>query len=119
MYVNYRFANNLSLSGQWRYGSGMPRVGFFRKEGSEILLGSERNLVRVPAYSRVDLRAGKAFVLKSWKLTLSGEVLNLLYHRNEFNIQSDLIRFQVTGRFISGLRESFRILPSVGVAIEF
>lgn len=119
MFGSYRFTETFNLSGQWRYGSGTPWTGFLRNEGSSIVLASERNLLRVPDYSRVDLRASKAFLFNRWKLTLSGEVLNVLYHQNEYNVESDLIRFRATGRFITGLRESFRILPSAGVAIEF
>jgi Outer membrane receptor for ferrienterochelin and colicins len=119
VYGSYRFTETFNLSGAWRYGSGTPWVGFLQREGASINLGSERNQLRVPDYSRVDLRANKAFLFKKWKLTLSGEVLNVLYHKNEFDIESNLIRFRATGRFITGLRESFRILPSVGVAIEF
>ena len=119
IYGSYRFTETFNLSGAWRYGSGTPWVGFLQREGASFALGSERNRIRVPDYSRVDLRANKAFLFKKWKLTLSGEVLNVLYHQNEFNIESNLVRFRATGRFINGLRESFRILPSVGVAIEF
>lgn len=119
MYGNYRFTETFNLSGEWRYGSGTPWIGFLQREGSGLALGTERNQVRVPNYSRVDLRANKAFLFKKWKLTLSGEVLNVLNHKNEFNVESNLIRFRSTGRFVSGLRESFRILPSVGVTIEF
>jgi outer membrane receptor for ferrienterochelin and colicin len=118
-YGSYRFTETFNLSGAWRYGSGTPWTGFLQRQGSSISLGSERNRLRVPDYSRVDLRANKAFLFKKWKFTLSGEVLNLLYHKNEFNIESNLVRFRATGRFITGLRESFRILPSAGVAIEF
>jgi outer membrane receptor protein involved in Fe transport len=118
-YASYRFTETFNLSGQWRYGSGVPWIGFLREENEVIFLGSERNQLRVPDYSRVDVRASKAFLFKKWKLTLSGEVLNVLYHKNEFNIQSNLIRFRSNRTFTTGLRESFRILPSVGVAIEF
>ena len=119
MFGSYRFTDTFNLSSQWRYGSGLPWVGFLREEGETVSLGSGRNQVRVPAYSRVDVRANKAFLFKKWKLTLSGEILNLLYHKNEYSVESNLIRFRSTGRFITGLRESFHILPSVGVAIEF
>ena len=119
MFGSYRFTETFNLSGQWRYGSGTPWIGFLRQQGSNISLGSERNQVRVPDYSRVDLRANKAFLFKRWKLTVSGEVLNAFYHKNEFNVESSLVRFRASGIFITGLRESYRILPSVGVAIEF
>jgi outer membrane receptor for ferrienterochelin and colicin len=118
-FASYRFTDTFNLSGQWRYGSGVPWIGFLREEGSLIFLGSERNRLRVPDYSRVDVRASKAFLFKKWKLTLSGEVLNVLHHKNEYNVQSNLIRFRSNRTFSTGLRESFRILPSIGVAIEF
>lgn len=118
-YGSYRFTETFDLSGQWRYGSGMPIPGFLRREGATIFLGSERNLLRVPAYSRVDVRANKAFLFKKWKLTLAGEILNLLNHKNEYHVESSLARFRATGRYLIGLRESFRLLPAAGVVIEF
>jgi hypothetical protein len=45
------------VSGQWRYGSGFSVAGFFR---SHLFLASERNSLRRPAYSHLDLRANEA-----------------------------------------------------------
>ncbi|MBA3440208.1 MAG: TonB-dependent receptor, partial [Pyrinomonadaceae bacterium] len=81
-YASYRFTETLNVSGQWRYGSGLPLTGFFREDAGRLFLGSERNLVRLPFYSRLDLRVNKAFLFKKWKLTLSGEVLNALKRVN-------------------------------------
>jgi hypothetical protein len=119
MYGSYRFTGTFNFSGGWRYGSGVPWIGFLQREGETISFGSQRNQIRVPDYSRVDLRANKAFLFKKWKLTVSGEVLNVLRHKNLYNVESNPVRFRTTGRFISGLRDSFSILPSLGLAIEF
>jgi outer membrane receptor protein involved in Fe transport len=105
-YGSYRLTNTLNLSGLWRYGSGLPFVGFFRESNGVIVFGSERNRLRLPAYSRVDLRINKAFYFKRSKLTLSGEVLNLLNRRN---LRQD-------GRQTEKL---LPLTPSVGIALEF
>jgi len=39
--------------------------------------------------------------------------------KNEYNVQSTLFHLAQTGQFVSGLRRSFPLLPSIGVAIEF
>lgn len=105
-YGGYRLTNTLNLSAQWRYGSGLPMVGFFREESGQVALGSERNRVRLPAYSRLDLRINKAFYFKRSKLTLSGEALNALARDN---LRQDGRRREKLLPF----------LPSVGIAFEF
>lgn len=45
--------------------------------GTEYFLTNERNLARLPYYNRVDVRLSKAFLFKKWKLTLTGEVINV------------------------------------------
>jgi len=63
-YGSYRFTGTFNVSGQWRYGSGFPIPGFFRSQGADLFLSNERNAVRLSAYSRVDVRANKAFCLR-------------------------------------------------------
>lgn len=103
---SYRLTNTLNLSAQWRYGSGLPFVGFFQESNARLVLGSERNRLRLPAYSRVDARLNKAFHFKRSKLTLSGEVLNLLGREN---VRQD-------GR---GTEKLLPLVPSLGVTFEF
>jgi hypothetical protein len=81
-------------------------VGFFREENGQVVLDSEPNRVRLPTYSRLDLRINKAFYFKRSKLTLSGEVLNALARDN----------FRQDGRRREKL---LPFLPSVGIAFEF
>ena len=116
-HASYRFTGTFNVSGQWRYGSGQPIVGFFQGNREALDIASERNRIRFPAYSRVDIRANKAFLFKKSKLTLSGEILNLL---NRENIGFLNLNVDRQGRRIFGsFAPSFPILPSVGIAIEF
>src|SRR5947208_8667323 len=117
-YGSYRFTGTFNVSGQWRYGSGFPIPGFFRSQGSDIFLSSERNSLRLPAYSRVDLRANKAFLFEKWKLTLSAELLNVTNHKNLRVPIIDGIDL-TTGRVFRHFGAAMPVLPAVGVAIEF
>src|SRR5205809_50441 len=117
-YGSYRFTGTFNVSGQWRYGSGFPIPGFFRSQGGDLFLASERNSVRLPAYSRVDLRANKAFLFEKWKLTLSAELLNVTNNRNLRIPIIDGID-PITGRVFHHFGDKMPVLPALGVAIEF
>jgi len=73
----------------------------------------------LPYYSRVDLRANKAFLFRKWKLTLSGEVLNVQNRDNFIDVRSDPIRIKSRGRAFYGLTDLMPILPAIGVAFDF
>ena len=62
----------------FRFGSGPPIPGFFRQVDGNYFLSDRRNETRVPNYARWDVRMSKAFLFNRWKLTVTGEVLNLL-----------------------------------------
>ena len=117
-YGSYRFTGTFNVSGQWRYGSGFPIPGFFRSQGGDLFLASERNSLRLPAYSRVDLRANKAFLFEKWKLTLSAELLNVTNHKNLRIPIIDGID-PTTGRVFHHFGTTMPVLPALGVAIEF
>ncbi|MEK6322284.1 MAG: TonB-dependent receptor [Acidobacteriota bacterium] len=119
MYGSYRLTATFNMSAQWRYGSGLPWRGFLEQIGSSFSVGSGRNTVRLPYYSRVDLRANKAFLFKKWKLTLSGEVLNVQNRKNFLDVRSDPVRIRSRGRAFYGLTDLMPILPSIGVAFDF
>jgi Carboxypeptidase regulatory-like domain len=118
-FASYRVSHSLAVTGVWRFGTGTPITGFLGDTNGTIGLSADRNQLRAPVYSRVDARVARDLRVGRAKLTLSGEVLNLLNRQNEYNVQSTLFRVAETGRFASGLRRSFPLLPSVGVAIEF
>ena len=116
-YANYRFNDTWNLSSELRYGSGQPIPGFFGQDSQGYFLTAERNQTRVPFYNRVDVRLSKAFLFKRWKMTLTGEVLNVLNRRNVRYAGFDFFNFD--GRVFGQLDRVFPILPSAGVVIEF
>jgi hypothetical protein len=115
----YRVSGTFALSAQWRYGSGTPRPGFFQPAGTTLELSAERNTIRLPVYQRLDLKARKVFVWGSRTFTLSAEVLNVLNRTNEYSVSSTILSLVETGRYVSGLRRSFGVVPAVGLAIRF
>ena len=118
VYASYRFTDTWNLSSVFRYGSGPPIQGFFRQVGANYFLSDRRNEVRLPDYARWDVRVSKAFLFKRWKLTATGEVLNLLNRNNLRYAGFD--GFDITtGRVFGQLDRVLPILPSAGVVIEF
>jgi hypothetical protein len=116
---SFRLSGTLAVGAQWRHGSGMPRRGFFVQDGARLVLGSERNQIRLPPYDRLDLRIRKVFLFRWGVFTLSGEVLNVLNRKNEYNVESTLLTLARTGQFISGLRRGFPVAPSIGLSVQF
>jgi len=116
-YGNYRLTDTWNLSSEWRYGSGQPVPGFFRQVGTVYFLSNERNRTRLPYYSRLDVRASKAFLFKKWKLTLTGEVLNVLNRSNVRYAGFDF--YGSNGRVFGQLDRVLPIVPSAGIVIEF
>lgn len=117
-YASYRFTDTWNLSSVFRYGSGPPLPGFFRQVDGTYFLSNRRNEVRLPDYARLDVRVSKAFLFNRWKLTVTGEVLNLLNREN--------LRYEGfdgfdtnTGRVFGQLARVLPLLPSVGAVIEF
>ena len=115
----FRLSGTLALGAQWRYGSGMPRPGFLRPEGTTLVLGTERNQLRLAPYDRLDLRIRKVFLPRWGVFTLSGEVLNVLNRKNEYNVETTILSLAQTGRYVSGLRRGFGVVPSLGLSVQF
>ena len=116
-YANYRFNDTWNLSSELRYGSGQPIPGFFGQDAQGYFLTHDRNQTRVPFYNRVDVRLSKAFLFKRWKMTLTGEVLNVFNRNNVRYAGFDF--FTGNGRVIGQLDRVLPILPSAGVVVEF
>ena len=117
VYGNYRFTDTWNFSSEWRYGSGQPVPGFFGRDSQGYFLVNQRNQIRLPYYSRVDVRLSKAFLFKKAKLTLTAEVLNLL-NRNNARYAGFLFYF-FDGRVQGQLQRVLPILPSAGIVLDF
>jgi hypothetical protein len=118
VYLSYRVRPSVNLSVKGLYGSGFPIPGFLGREGNNYFLSESRNALRLEPYERADFRINKAYVFDRWKLTLYGEVNNLLNRRN---LRFDLFNGSDpgTGQAFLSFEKLVPILPSAGIALEF
>ena len=65
------------------------------------------------------LRMPHAFEIDWGVFTVSGEVLNVLNRKNEYNVESTLLTVARTGQYSSGLRKGFPVAPSIGLSVQF
>ncbi len=117
LYLSFRISDRTNVSAKIRSGTNVPAPGYYDQQGSDYFVSSRRNTLRLPTYSRVDLRANRTFNWSRKRLTLFAEVINLLNRDNvRFNPPSVNT---ATGR-VSNLFESLiPIVPSAGILIEF
>jgi hypothetical protein len=80
-------------------------------------VSASRNTVRVPVYSRLDIRADRTYQWGGRRLTLFGEVINVLNRENLRQVPPGIDGR--TGRAFEPLGVMFPIVPSVGVTLEF
>ena len=116
MYTTYRLKPTLNIRTKYRYGSNFPAPAFLVVNDEKVTLSDQRNQSRLPAYSRLDVRANKAFNFDRWKLTLYGEVLNVLGRKNlRYEISVDTVN-----RLMSFDKDTmFPRLPIAGIRVEF
>jgi len=117
VYGNYRVNDRYSLGARYRYGSNFPVTGYWRTSGGDYFLGTERNTVRVPYYSRLDVRANRTFTWERKRLTLYLEGINVLNRENVRFAGPTIDRrtLHATNVFETMLP----VLPSIGVLLEF
>ena len=116
-YVGYRWGGRTSLSARMRYGSNFPIQGYVAEDSSGYLLSAQRNGLRLPAYSRLDLRADRTFTYRKSRLTLFIEVVNAA-NRDNYRANSPGINVS-TRRVFGPIEPLFPLLPVAGVLIEF
>ena len=79
----YTFRDGRSRVGATLHaGSNFPLSGYLSRRGDSLFVGADRNRVRLPAYSRLDLHAQRGFDYAGKRLTLFVDVLNVLDRRN-------------------------------------
>jgi hypothetical protein len=117
-YLGYRIRPSVHLSTKWSYGSGFPVPGFFRKDGdNQYYLAAQRNGARLGPYQRTDVRVNKSRTFERWKMTIYGEVVNVM-NRSNYRFDS-YDGYDATGRAYLSLSKMFPVLPSAGIMIEF
>jgi len=117
LYVFYRVSERTSVSAKLRAGSNIPAPGYYAAQGDRFAVTSTRNEMRLPSYSRIDLRANRTYNWSRKRLTLFAEIINVL---NRDNVRFSPPSRNVAGGSLSRVYESMiPIIPSVGVLIEF
>ena len=132
VYGSYRVSHRSTVSAKLRYGSNYPLVGYLgeqRADGGASIpplfggamplfyqLAEERNRLRLPAYTRLDIRADRTFSWASRRVILFAEVANTLNRRNVRNVPYDVDR---RGRVFSPTDSLMPIVPSAGFVVEF
>jgi hypothetical protein len=117
LYLFYRISDRTSVSAKLRAGSNVPAPGYYRQQESEYFVSVSRNGVRLPTYSRIDLRANRTFNWSRKRLTLFGEIMNVL---NRDNVRFNPPGINTSTGRVSRLFESMiPIVPSAGILIEF
>ncbi len=110
-------SDRLSLSARFRYGSNFPTVGYYAARDGTYLAGTERNTLRVPPYSRIDVRANRTFTWDRKRLTLFLEAINVA---NRSNARAALPGVNRQTFVVTGLYENMvPLIPAVGILLEF
>lgn len=117
VYLFYRKSDRASFSAKVRAGSNVPAPGYYTERDGTYFVSDTRNNVRLPVYSRVDLRANRTYAWSHRRLTLFAEVMNVLNRDNvRFNPPGVNTR---TGVVSNPFEPLIPIVPSLGILIEF
>jgi hypothetical protein len=116
VFGQYRWTPRTSVSARFRYGSNYPLVGYYDDRDGALYVGSSRNALRVPAYSRLDIRANHSFDFNKSRLTVFAEVINVLNHSN---VRQDSAVFSNLRYVEEPFEELFGRVPAVGILLEF
>jgi hypothetical protein len=116
-YASYRVSTHWNVGAKLRTGSNFPVPGYYREEDGRHFIAESRNDLRLPVYARLDVRASRTFTWARSRLTLFGEVINVL---DRDNVRSNPP--SIDGRTWEARRlfeTMIPIVPSAGVLIEF
>jgi hypothetical protein len=92
-------------------------AGFYELRDGRYYLSEQRNVERVPYYSRMDFRISKAIPFDRWKLTLFVEAFNLLGRENHRYTGLNSVRPDGEARLAHDTMLPF--LPFAGLTFEF
>ncbi len=129
--ATWRISNRTSITTRFRASSNFPIPGYYREEEETFggvgflppltmtayYLAEQRNALRLPMYSRLDLRANRTYTLDRRRLTLFVEVTNMYNRRNQRYAGGDINGR--TGRVTGLMEDLFPVLPSAGLLVEF
>jgi hypothetical protein len=115
IFAQERLSYRWKISAKLRVGSNFPIVGYFQGTPLSLQLSSQRNLVRLPVYARLDVRADRTFTFNRRRFTLFVEVMNALGRTNFGQTEGSIKNLSANG-FATRLIPR---VPSAGFLIEF
>ena len=116
-FAQYRLSSVTTVGATFRAGSSFPIAGYVTRSNGRLLVGNERNQVRLPAYSRLDLRADRQLRYVGRPFTVFVEALNVLNRANVGLAEGSVD--PVTGEAIGFTDTLLRRRISVGIVFEF
>lgn len=116
LYAFYRLSDRTSASLKLRAGSNSPAPGYYSEVPGGYMLIDRRNELRLPTYSRLDLRANRTFQWGDRRLTLFAEVMNVL---NRANVRFNPPSVSNTGVLRHIFERMIPVIPSAGLLVEF
>ena len=117
LFGRYALSTHASVGATFRAGTNFPIPGYLAAGPRGLVVGAERNRIRLPAYARLDVRADRAFERFGHRVTLFGEILNLLNRANA-GLANGAIN-TATGEAAGFTDALFRRRVSAGVVVEF
>jgi hypothetical protein len=117
LFGRYPLGPRASMGATFRAGTNFPIPGYLAAGPRGLVVGAERNRVRLPAYARLDVRADREFERFGRRVTIFGEVLNLLDRPNA-GLTGGSIN-TATGEATGFTDALFRRRVSAGVVVEF
>jgi hypothetical protein len=112
----FRIARETSAGMVLRGASGAPLPGYFTVRGGQLFAGNRRNEVRLPSYLRLDARLQRAFFSPRHRVTVFGEILNVLNRRNQGTAKG--IIQPLTAEAIGFSRPLLDRRASIGIAFD-
>ena len=116
-YASYRVSPHWNIGAKLRVGSNFPIPGYYVEQDGAYFISDRRNEERLPVYGRLDIRASRTFTWTRARMTIFGEVINVL---DRDNVRSNPPTVDSRTWRVSHLFETMiPIVPSAGILVEF
>jgi hypothetical protein len=117
LFGRFSFSDHASVGATFRAGSNFPIPGYLASSPRGLVVGPERNRVRLPAYARLDVRADREFEGFGRRIALFIEMQNLLNRANA-GLAGGFID-AATGEATGFTDALFRRRAAAGFLVEF
>jgi hypothetical protein len=117
LFGRFAYSSRTSVGATFRTASNFPIPGYLAATQHGLVVGTERNRIRLPTYARLDVRADRGFERFGHRVTIFGEILNVLNRANA-GLADGFIN-TATGEATGFTDRLLRRRASAGILIEF